>query len=255
MVENNLDDFLLALADKWYFNDFNTHDYGSSGEQGIANLLVMPSLFGKTKENYMITPCYRSEKRELITRGTHLSYFYMAIVHLVHIDYDRVTKIINAWLCIKNRNWIENRLSSSIAIRNERLETYVIRPSEFTTANNFNYFGAGIEITNAQGLEIGGVYKVFSHNDQLANKPYGLIGAFGLERLLMNIYNVTSIWDTPVFKIDSGRIITNVDKDLFRGYCLNGQKQKSSNCDDTFLRTIIDGSSLISLTNACTRTK
>ncbi len=79
------------------------------------------------------------------------------------------------------------------------------------TAKGFEYVNNAYEMFDARNVEIGNISRFVDNNG------FGISAfAFGFERLVMNQFNTTNIWDIPPFCYTARECCDNIRRDFLR---------------------------------------
>ena len=182
---------------------------GPSGELYLRD--AIDSCMSGTQRNrrILVVPCFRKETETLISKGQHLSLFFMLL-----------SVAVDDCLLTKTRQFLSRLLRHSPPLDTASFITafeqwprkicndsyYSLHPASFEAARAFPYNGTGVEIIEQDsGLELGAIYKITPLEQTLDMQAWVTAIGFGLERLLISHLSLRSIWESKPFAELLGR--------------------------------------------------
>jgi len=176
---------------------------GPSGEYYLRDAIDSCMSGAQRNRRTLVVPCFREETEALISKGQHLSLFFM--LFSVGID---------DCLLTKTRQFLSRLLRRSRPLHTASLinafeqwpkkicngSCYSLHPASFEAARAFPYSGTGVEIIEQDsGLELGAIYKITPPKKTLDLRTWVTAIGFGVERLLISHLSLRSIWESKPF--------------------------------------------------------
>lgn len=232
----NITTFVKSIDNQCYYNDLYGCKIGPSGEAAYRNFLKLLKINKQRITSYssIITPCYRKEDDKSILSGTHLSCFYLLIL-ISEVDSFYFNSKINSLL------HTENISHFSYKANHEYGPLYKVNEVSIPPAKGFPFHCEGYELLNYNNLEIANFVNVYDYK----NKIVGKMAAFGMERLLMNDYGTSNIWNVPFFAEAECSPKNNLKLDKVRSNLISLNKISKD-----FSKSIIDKNQFCNLSTA-----